>query len=660
MASTMTTTTNTFKSLAPAVAVTAPPVRTELNTFARLELAAALLEYDQEEDGKVAQQSAIFAPYHQNASYVNDDVALSIKQAYQNRYSSTFDNVDHDGHYDGIKSTAGTPMPSLYGDFLGSDDLRGNAEDEKVADDADLISEWGLETVMSKFGEDSHDSTLRRKKHKPSRSTAQSEIVNFSSMQPLETYGRLGSSASKARSLPDVLDYTTVHMELDLLPDIHQKKFEILPSTSSMLTPQHAERPRSQSSSVGLAPSLFSADAMRDSAADAAKSYAAYTQEACARPVSSMSGMTSRFDPKAMAAVQTEELSERLRFPKSINPKILVMPAPLFDLAEHRQSYDVGNTSINPVVESVKLLRTAREPGRLYGKSLMDELNVRKQRQKLKQRVFQGDNRIAMMDSLVSQAHRQAKGPSPLSGKLSGDEKDGIDDQEPQVKETNLPIADTWAKYVSNNTRDGKGNASASVIQYKLPSLESGQIHPLPSTDMLQAPLSSQEKFPSSMSTKELQQQYRQSRKDFSFPLQKETLADSDTDDDVPLLDRHYDRTNSTSAHASQAIVALPSLPSVFGRDLIMERELAKLEEILKIEEAEKKIVAEQQRVRLAEHQAKEKRKQEKTDKHKKTKDSHEYDMARNMRQEEAGDGEPVNSEVSVHLQQVSACWSIS
>ena len=140
------------------------------DTYARLQLAAALLEYDHEKDGKLAEQSAIFAPYRQAPTYEGTDDLRPFEQAYQKRYSAVLNEHDRPAFggpsYIRSENISETNSPTLFADFLGSNNVDGNCEESTQAEDADLVSAWGLDSVLAKFDADSQESMLKNRNNK--------------------------------------------------------------------------------------------------------------------------------------------------------------------------------------------------------------------------------------------------------------------------------------------------------------------------------------------------------------------------------------------------------------------------------------------------------------------------------------------------------------
>ena len=602
-----------------------------LDTFARLQLAAALLEYDHDLDGKLAEQSCIFAPYREDVPVLD----LYTGDQYQNGYPAYQEDDDADMTWrtndrtsKRLSLAAGGATPAVFTDFLG-DPAQDTIPEEPIeagVDDADLASEWGLESVMTKFDNlDANElkvGTGAKKARKRKNSRAQTEILGMMSDVEALDLGADRQDPTEdfaTESLPDVLDHAMIRPRrkgpkqsagAKARRASLESELEMAFSGSEQLDPldmgEATAGGRSRSSSLGgMAPSMLSFNALAGplDAEDMAKMSADYAAEAVARPASSMSQYVSRFDPKAVAAQKEEDLSTRLRFPGSLHPKILVMPAPLAEL-----SLAGKDAEAEPEIEQPKP-RIEREAGKLYGRSLMDELNDRKTRQKAKNRAFQGDSRRAMTDNL---ALRHVRAPSPLGETQPLNEGSGSPEK-PLV--AGKSTEDPWVKYTSHRSLAGiassPGRGAPTSPSKRVTTLLSPGHSPHTASPTTPRALASS---PSAqLSTAELQAAYKRAS---AMPLQK-TQQDSDSDDDVPLQTRQAQLTTSLGASTSpikaQSEPAKP-MPSVFGQDLVMQAELLKLEKILKIEEAEKKIQAEKERILELEREVKEKKKREKAE----------------------------------------------
>lgn len=597
-----------------------------LDTFARLQLAAALIEYDG--DGPLAESSAMFAPYREDvpelepyqadhspdAGYdLNEDEHAGMAWRTNDRTSKR------------LSMAAGGVSPAVFTDFLR--DSPNNAiqeeglhEMEHNVDDADLASEWGLESVMTKFDNlDANELKLNKGGKKPKKrknSRAQTDILDI--MSDVEALDIQGAEVDRSegfatQSLPDVLDHTarrpkrkgpkqsagakerrvSLESELDMA---FSDPLGGMPEGEAMAGG------RSRSSSLGgMAPSTMSFNALSGplDAAEMAQLSADYAAEAPARPASSMSTYISRFDPKAIAAQREEELSTRLRFPNSLRPKILIMPAPLaeLELGEHEAEAENQPESPKPRIE--------REAGKLYGRSLMDELNDRKLRQRAKNRAFQGDSRRAMTDNLAA---RHVRAPSPLGGSPSAEQTAELFDKQIPADTTS---DDPWVKYTSHRSLANlAGSPEADAAHLKRVSTLLSPGNSTSPTTPRGHPVS-----PSAqLSTAELQAAYKRAS---AIPLQAPPPG-LDSDDNVPLQTRQVQLTSTVGVSISP-IKAKPEtskpMPSIFGQDLVMQAELQKLEKILAIEEAEKKMKAEKERILELEKEAKEKKKREKAEK---------------------------------------------
>jgi hypothetical protein len=77
------------------------------------------------------------------------------------------------------------------------------------------------------------------------------------------------------------------------------------------------------------------------------------------------------------------------RFAEATRPRILIMPPPLQDQIweeEKRKKIEEQERLAREEEEQAKIRVPVREPGRLYGRSLMDELLERQMAQKQKQK----------------------------------------------------------------------------------------------------------------------------------------------------------------------------------------------------------------------------------------------------------------------------------
>lgn len=715
----------------PPAPVPAPAPPPHIDTFARLQLAAALLEYDHDLDGKLAEQSAIFTPYRDAAAGAGGTGIGSGSTGYlicqdqeEQPYPTTAGGGDGATVAPSLSIGLIPPTSLLSGNVVrleNGQERDGPAPGESAGhddNDNDLASEWGLDSVMTKFDAKNFDPSVltsgtklpankRKKRRQRRRSLAHSEFDDYafgggggpydtrSQGDPVTTSSfELNHRRSESgglqntRSLPDVLDHTQLRgfderprgtkaprktrISLDLESELDQAFGGSFDGDA-----EDGARSRSSAYGGGLAPTVRTGKISFDveELAGPSTTSASYAQEIAARPSSSLgllntdttdetspsSSYVSRFDPKALARARAEEEATRIRFPNSLHPKILVMPAPLADLVveEQRQKEEAEQIAQQEAEEQAKP-RVEREAGKLYGKSLMDELNERKKRQKSKQMVFTGDNRRAMMENPVSLAHRQEqlrRKSSPLRGEssaLNGDTEDSEeDDIRPLMPKPVEPVkiaiddADPWAKYASHRSLDALAAARDSTtpdpqrMSSLLPSPgiddPSQQSPNRASTAALLSPPDAV-RLTSSMSTRELQDHYRRQS---TMTLQALTAGkgserqeeDSEEDDDIPLDTRRAQLAQSPTAKpasATQPSKDAQGIPtSVFGQDLIMARELEKLEKILRIEEAEKRIEAEKARVKQAELDAKEAKKRAKAEKKAKKREEKEKEKTR-------------------------------
>lgn len=745
-----------------------PEQQRHLDAAARLQLAAALLEYDYEHDGKLAEHSAIFAPYRQEPDLttpqlsgnggvdsphnvnVDDSGAASLPddQQYEttkrrSRILSTTSNVDRivNRYAQSIAPTLDGPAVTSRAslDFLSPKSENGfvlspdsssvksppsahiqspSVYNDPGVNEDELASEWGLDNVVSKFEKlDSNAfrmdaSKLQAKKAAAAAATSTTSATTFDTMQnkpkgrkrsgtsgsdillylPDSTFTLSGYKLQNkdgndgdqdheeeldptygldSRSAPTVLNFNQRKLrhrsgsELKAARKSFESELEMAFSAAASGNIGEASEHggRSRSSSLGAFTNTFaSPELAKDAAVRAAADYAA---EAVARPASSLSmqaggdGYISRFDPKAVAALRQEDLATRPRFPTALHPKILVMPAPLAQLeAEEkaRQEEEEEKAALKQgesIVEEEKP-KIEREAGRLYGRSLMDELQSRKERQRARNRAFRGDSRKAMMD--MNKYKMIDRSPSPLSsaaaaagqlpsipkkGDRNGDDtqaegEDDDDDDRPLRPISSAPIADDpWIKYTSHrslaNVAKGKSMIDISKVAREgmsrsptSPALLSSEKHKSISPGL--------DTHRHTLSTAELQQRYKKKRQSMLEPdsYANETEgngSEDDEDDDVPLGTRQEQLSASQRrdpASPESPLTPLQAKPispikpmrekqSVFGVDLVMQKELAKLEHILEIEEAERKIKAERERIKNAEKEAKEAKKRAKT-----------------------------------------------
>lgn len=722
----------------------------QLHAAARLQLAAALIEYSFEEDGKVAEQSAIFAPYRQDNAFepgerYHDSNAYDANQLYQDDDEGgggggvaldTDNNVDHPQSpvsqrhpYNGNAMPRASTSSSIYHansyssyaaatvqtsvavsnvlsrrsevatspEPWGRNDTPFSTSSTPApvgelldVNEDELTSEWGLDNVVDKFNTlDSNafrteaskisaaktaTSNTKKPKGRKRSGTVGSDILTMSGFEA-------GSGESDASNLNNVLQSleqvdTEDNQELldterirdsqsapshlvDRRKLRHRSGSEIKAARKSFeseleLAFSAADSDeavtrkgnRSRSSSLGTINALGQGGASQ--LEDAAVASFEYAAEPVARPVSSMSGYVSRFDPKAVAAQREEELASRPRFPKALHPAILVMPAPLADLlAEEEAAADAAvEAEAQAQAESHETPRIEREPGKLYGKSLMDELQQRKDKQKSRNRAFRGDSRRAMMDM-----DKYKRAPSPLGGASEGgegDDSDEDDDDKPlRPASTDALTNEPWLKYTSHRSlaRLSKGKSLGNIAQLSSDGTAKSLASPASLTGLKESTSSRRDSNRHTLSTAELQDQYRKNRQsmlDLANGVADEVAnlesSDNDEDDDVPLEMRKgqlFSKVSGQEAPVSSELDKKKAMKSqvkekhsVFGVDLVMQRELAKLEQILEIEEAEKKIQAERERIKDAEREAKERKKQAKAAKKEKKRKQKESDKA--------------------------------
>ena len=642
---------------------------TQLDTFARLQLAAAIIESDIDNDGNVArlaENSAIFAPYRNGVAVdtacATNDPSVDFHSRYSTAVSLDLTGDDNDGlthnehhavlrqpqrksvqepHHHDQRVSRSLPIPVL---------------DTRDLDDSDLASEWGLDSVLSRFDSTKFNTNtlglgkdVKRKKTRR-MSTSQSEILSL---------GRGGESAQEddavsviSRGLSDQLDLSgrprakrrgtgdpTIRRGLEAELETAFSLFGNGDENLSDGQSQHAASGgRSRSSSFGFSSPLI--DCRQDVISSPEIERLATGQESPwheghkTRSHSRMSSYTSRFDPKAVAQQREEHLHTRLKFSTPLIPKILIMPSPLADMLPPTSSQAEKH-------EAAPKPRIVREAGKLYGKSLMDELHHRKVAQSKKKTNFKGDNRRLMMDNVVSQAN--AKSRQEAFGENTRTERSNANEEGIQVigpsdtgndggmqyksKESGN---DTWAKYASQRSLSGlllleKAQSSESPSNGGRASgpLSQKLSHPILCLSPEDLPSLDQETDGNEPSEESLlnnrqSELSRRSRQGVSYPNMPSHgphQPESDTeDDDVPLDVRKTNLANKTASGqlGNAAPLVEPAVQSVFGQDLVMARELKKLEEILKVEKAEANIKTEKERVKLAEKKDKENRKRAK------------------------------------------------
>ncbi|CAH7669023.1 hypothetical protein BY996DRAFT_6408096 [Phakopsora pachyrhizi] len=126
----------------------------------------------------------------------------------------------------------------------------------------------------------------------------------------------------------------------------------------------------------------------------------------------------------------------RIRFPNSLKPSVLIMPFPLTPDEQGSEEDEAPVEDFEMVDESVETeeakairkLREQRPAGKLYGRSLMDELNSRKGAQKSRQMfvafpAFTGDGRTKMFSNMLSPTDVNR----PLSLYPTGDPTSDVD-----------------------------------------------------------------------------------------------------------------------------------------------------------------------------------------------------------------------------------------
>lgn len=646
--------------LRPALLPRRSTARAQLDTFSRLQLAAALIECDYEVDGKNAEQSAIFVPFRTGEQldldrvYEYNDGHDAYAEQYQQDYpfeTATDTNrlsASHDAgttlewhapqHSRGPSASSWNhKSPSLTLDNRASLAIaHPQASGRDINDDTDLASQWGLDGVMSKFEQGIFDPSAEqqeKRKRRKRADTAHTDISEYdTTVIGVPRDGDDHASAWDGQNHDDNGSHASRQKAASMRHSTFSASFHDI---DTMMNPNHATNDYDAKfdNNTGLA------DAQTSSA---------YAAEQVARPSSSTGAYVSRFDPKAVAALREEQFSSKLRFPNSLNPKILIMPAPLADPAaeeaEEQRYREEEEQALRQALAAMPRPHVDREPGKLYGRSLMDELAERKVRQKAKNRAFQGDSRRAMMDNPVSLANRR-RVPSPLGN--TGGEGRQYSDTDGENRESGLPDsaqldsdgkrasgrkgpsandADPWAKYASRKDvstaaghSDGTNNAAAKRVTTLL---SPGQVE---TASQAEGMPSQSNKV--SLSTKELQAQYKRASM-LSLGLltisQADVTEDDGEDDDMPLHARQQvlaaapipsavDRTT----HDAEEPTVDPNaaVPSVFGHDLVMQRELAKLEKILAVEEAERKIAQAKQRVKDAEQAQKDAKKRAKEEK---------------------------------------------
>ena len=613
-----------------------PGPRAQLDTNARLMLAAALLDSNFEEDGKLATDSAIFTPYRnydeQQEQLYDDAQHCEHGQAdYQPQYESPAEenrlSVSHDGDMAlqwntrasrqlASPSPSGRPLASRQSSYLQSASLPTAAAISPEAldiPDSDLASQWGLDDVMTKFEREVFQEETPKKskrKKRPRRGTAHTDtdilamstiidaidVGDTSTTSLGDSFGTTPRTTRKRAATVGEADVSSRMLGVSL--DISCAGGSLSDALQDSSEPAQTFK-RQRTPSLGF---------LDEDPANTTQEEAEAFRE---RPATSMSVYTSRFDPRAVSAAKEEQISSKLRFPNSVHPKVLVMPAPLADIVAYEEEQ-------RRLVEESERLRQAelnkprpeREAGKLYGRSLMDELSNRKHRQKARNKTFTGDARRAMMDD-----PGRTLRPSPLSHPLSPDgsrEHDPLGSAGSKVAmngEKDELEADPWRRFATKRAL----TASISIPTGGLDASQSperGKLTPLG--------------FGGQLSTKELQTQYkRASRLSLSPNMAAKADSDDSADDDVPLQHRQKRLTTLATLQGSTSSNAIaqsqaqdgPVNQSVFGQDLVMQRELAKLQKILALEEAERKIAMEKQRVIDAEKAAKDAKKRAKEEK---------------------------------------------
>ncbi|GAA5981354.1 hypothetical protein JCM10908_004079 [Rhodotorula pacifica] len=188
-----------------------------------------------------------------------------------------------------------------------------------------------------------------------------------------------------------------------------------------------------------------------------------------ARPMSSMSVYTSRFDPTVMAAQRAELVKDRPKFvdPEAGKPpQVVLMPAPLagqppvpvqLPRPEGPEAIDDNDSSLlDPDEEDEEMPPGLQEPkrpaGALYGRSLIDVMTERKALLKGQQRAYVpgSDGRRQMFDAHVPTPQQSSlvgpHGAVPVEGEVVGEDGAFVDDQPRQRSvATRLQLADRKA-----------------------------------------------------------------------------------------------------------------------------------------------------------------------------------------------------------------------
>ncbi|KAG8893405.1 hypothetical protein FRB99_001964 [Tulasnella sp. 403] len=410
--------------------------------FSRLQLAAALLEYDNDLDDpnvrKVnAKESAIFA--------------------HLRRPPPVLSHYQGPGHPPTRRNTDYMPGSSSDADALNPGDggaVNLNDDDAENQDD-NMLASWGLNELVPKVKTETRKRTLQP----GDTSTARTRTISEhgpkgrpSAIDPSTgpqkrslSVGNLddivvGKSPERRLSQPMLSDNRqSMNVALDFAPEggepspydgVEFPDTEEPPKSSELDLPNPFAIPLSANRTSRFDPKAV-AKQQRQSTLSAASDIAQ-------NRMSTMSGYleaggegssvpgTSRARTMSMGTLGTQMMLEgdpngepfpspgvqdprRLTRLELLRPKVLVMPSPLQDSLPRGNQKNVRDgffTTDDEDGEQIEMgwseeeddeQRALRPAGKLYGKSLIDDLETRKAIMKGKQRVFTGDNRPSMM-----------------------------------------------------------------------------------------------------------------------------------------------------------------------------------------------------------------------------------------------------------------------
>ncbi|GAA97001.1 uncharacterized protein L969DRAFT_96890 [Mixia osmundae IAM 14324] len=358
--------------------------------FSRLQLAAALIEYDEEDDRQVddliaprprANLSALFLPFTDDDPLAHVDFTAGrtfVRKSQQHPVETLSPAISEDALSFSPASSSpesrwhqSTPAKRATAFATSSASLESRDEDESM-------SQWGLDKVLNRHG----CSSVSERTPSKMTDTASPLEISFDrgSSSPGNEEGDTTLRQSQFRSRHDGLLPLPGEDHSEHGSDNSHQSF--LPALS--LSP-------AKSSHAMLSPFLPA-----PSDADPCPS---------AQSVDISDGSyISRFDPKATERL---EQARSIRFPGAVRPRTIVLPELLQDdydsddlaqgfvgraprTAEEQAAEDLeDDLSVNPENGAPSASAVApRPPGKLYGSSLMDELDKRKEDQRAKQRSF--------------------------------------------------------------------------------------------------------------------------------------------------------------------------------------------------------------------------------------------------------------------------------